>query len=134
MGGFPGPGRRVEEVRVYHLPSGRTRELQRVVDTVIDQNNRARTKVRVEAKPSYDCSCMPEDMSDIAECSNPECLAIVCRRHSFTCPGCGRVHCTACGKAAADEYGYFLICKKCWKKATTPRLVRWLKSLLWGEE
>jgi len=131
-GGFLGPGRISEHVQVYNLPSGRIRELRQIVETVIDDYNRARTNSRIEARPPLDCSCVPEDMTDIAECSNPECLAIVCTRHSFTCEECGGVFCLRCG--VADEYGYFRICKKSWKKMTTPRIVRWIKSLLWGEE
>ncbi len=131
MDSLLGPGRIVEHVQVYHLPSGRIWELRQIVETLRDRYGTFRTNSRIEAKPSYDCSCVPESMTDIAECSNPECLAIVCTRHSFTCEVCGKVYCTACG--VADEYG-FRICKKCWKKMTTPRLVRWIKSLFWGEE
>jgi hypothetical protein len=131
-GGFLGPGRIVEHVQVYNLPSGKIRELRQIIETVRDEYNNFRTNFRIAAGPPFDCSCMPEDMEDIAECSNPECRAIVCKRHSFTCQADGRVYCTACG--VADEYGYFRICRKCWRKMTTPRVVRWIKSLLWGEE
>ncbi len=131
-GGFLGPGRIVEQVQVYNLPSGRIRELRQIIETVRHEFNNFRTNSRIEARPPYDCSCVPESMTDIAECSNPECLVIVCSRHSFTCQVCGKVHCTACG--VADEYGYFRICRACYRELSTPWIFRWLRKIIWGEE
>jgi len=131
-GSFFAPGRIIEEVERYHLPSGRTRELRRMIRTVQDGLNTWRTASQVEATPPFDCSCVPVDMTDIAECSNPECLAIVCgSRHSFTCQACGKVHCTACGIADGD--GYFRICRACYRELRTPWIFRWLRRIFWGE-
>lgn len=128
-GGFIGPNRIVEEIERYHLPSGRFRILRSLRYTV-PEGETFRTRSEIEAVPGLDCGCQPRNMSDLTECV--ACQAIVCvSRHSFLCEKCGLTHCTACG--VADEYGYFRICKSCWREISTPSFIRFLKRLFWGE-
>lgn len=89
------PGRVIESTERYWFPSGRFRDLYRITSTLQGPDSVFRTLDFVEVKPPLDCSCIPQTMNDIAECTR--CQAITCRSvHSFTCPSCGCPHCTGC--------------------------------------
>lgn len=111
------PGRIIESVERYWLPSGRYRELRRSTCTMQDANGIFRTQEFVEAVPALDCSCIPATMNDIAECTL--CSAVCCAgKHSFTCR-CGAVCCSGCRREVevldeeSGEKKTLVLCKNC---------------------
>jgi len=80
--------------------------------------------------PSLDCSCQPISLDDVAQCSNPECKAVVCtRRHSGTCMNCGFVFCSPCMKGIRVNGQAVIVCKPCSELLTTTWLFRKIKAL-----
>ena len=129
------PGRVIEKVERYLFPSGKVRQLRRLVYTVQDSTGVFRTLEQVEAEPPLDCSCVPVDMHDLAECMR--CGSIVCAtKHSFTCPRCGKIYCSACGcdpaesKDPAVQLKGKKICRQCEKEASET-VIRKIFSKIW---
>ncbi len=128
--GFPPPGRFIETIRRHRTPSGQVRELRKIVETVCDSHGVYTTYESLEVVPPLDCSCLPESIHDVAECSR--CLSIVCQtKHATTCTACGRVHCSGCMTTITVEDEEISVCRDCEKKLNHPFLSR-VMNLLWG--
>jgi hypothetical protein len=124
-------GREIELVERVWLPSGRSRELWSTTLTRLDADGLFRTHQLLEARPPLDCSCVPEDICDVAECV--KCGAIVCASlHALTCPGCGRTHCLGCAKIVVVGQAALRLCNECTKELTTPGWLKFLTKLIWG--
>ncbi len=132
-------GRWIEEREVFALPSGREVTLIRRTLSLEDPPGIWRTVTESRVEPPLDCGCNPQDLHRIQECML--CLAIVDRRHSFDCPTCGLVACTACasqivvpdqvvvdGQIVATQRT-LRICKRCQEAAETPKWLQLLKSI-----
>lgn len=132
--GFSSPGRVIEVVERVRMPSGRLRELLKVIETTLDQHGVLRTYEHLESTPPLDCSDSPEDFLDAVECSG--CFSLVCSKHSGTCGenivcGCGQVFCGACLATVSIEGKEGKLCMKCAWKMNNPvlsALVEWV----WG--
>lgn len=128
--GIAALGRVIETTMRYHTPSGQVRELRKRVITIQDQQGIFRTDELIEVVPPLVCSCVPEHLSDLAECSR--CLSITCAsKHSQTCPLCGRPHCSACLTRLETEEGIIVACVTCAEQVKKP-LRTSLKKLIWG--
>ena len=105
------------------LPNGHLVEILSVVKTSLNDAD-AKT-IHVLSYPTTDCSCPVLTIESIRSCSNPRCLATVCRKHWGTCRKCGRGFCSAC--LTSDEMHGFtvVVCRRC----CTPGFVKFLKSL-----
>jgi hypothetical protein len=132
-------GRLIEERDIFSLPSGREVTLIRRTLSLEDPPGIWSTQRDSRVDPPLDDGCNPHDLHQIQECML--CLAIVCRRHSFDCPTCGLVACTACagqivvpdqaivgGQIVATERT-LRVCKKCQEAAETPKWLQLLKSI-----
>ena len=128
--GVTAPGRVIETTQRYHTPSGQVRELRKRVITLQNAPGIFRTDDLIEVIPPLACSCLPENMNDLAECSR--CLSLTCAsKHSQTCPLCGRPHCSACLTKLATEEGTIVVCVTCADQAKRP-LLTMMKKLIWG--
>jgi hypothetical protein len=131
----PAPGRLIETVERYCLPSGKVRELRKIIGTIQDPSGIFRTQELVEVVPALDCSCVPHDLHDIAECTR--CGSVMCAsKHSGTCPSCGQVYCTACLCEAEveDSEGVketIRVCRDCADEMARPVILKVLRKI-WG--
>ena len=128
----PAPGRRIENKQLVFLPSGAVREFYEIVETRLEPPMTYATYRQVGIRPGLDCSCEPKFVQDIAECSNQDCLAVTCLRHSGTCLLCGRVYCSACLRLVNNCGTLACICVLCEKDIKTPKIIKALKKLIWG--
>lgn len=122
------PGRVVKRVERYHLPSGRYREFRHVSVTGLDAQGVFRTDDHIEVVPPLDCSCIPDNMKDVVECT--ECLAVVCAsKHSATCPECGRVFCSACLNTIEVNDDRKTVCQTCRRDLTVHPVMKLVRKI-----
>lgn len=127
----PSIGRVIQTVERVRFPSGAVREFRLLIITFRDANGLFRTEELREIVPPLDCSCIPAALADASECTN--CSAIICSsKHSGTCRTCGRVFCTACASEVEVEGRVVRICRECIAEATTPKIIRFLRKVIWG--
>ena len=124
------PGRLIVNERPILFPSGAIREFYEIVITNLIPPMTYATYKKAGVRPGLDCSCQPQDMWDLSECSR--CLSVTCLRHSGTCVLCGRVYCTGCLVITEVSGNPCVICRDCDKDLNTPKAIKLLQKLFWG--
>lgn len=128
--GFPNitPARVVIHVERFNLPSGRCREFCKTVVTAPDASGVYRTEETVEVTPPLECSCIPEDLHDVVECTS--CAAIVCAtKHAAMCSRCGLVFCVVCLTTVQVDDAPIKLCEACRVQVACHPLIRLLKKI-----
>jgi len=125
------PGRIIENVQRYRLPSGKIRKVRTLIRTIMDQNSIYRTRQVIDVEPPLDCSCIPDNPSHIVECTR--CGSVVCQRHSSTCMVCGNVFCTGCLKRITVNGISAIVCRDCALDIKSSKLLKLLIHFFWGE-
>ena len=69
----------------------------------------------LDVLPTNSCNCTPESIDDAYLCSDSECGAVTCSRHTWTCGACGQVHCSNHSVAVECEGVVAVVCVRCSK-------------------
>lgn len=122
------PGRVIVVVQERRLADGRSTSFAKVTRTWLTPSGQFAT-VQREIMPATECGCSPLSLHDLYPCLL--CGSIVCGRHLFTCPLCGRGACAPCCRPKAVEGAAAVICSSC-AQGLRPSLLRrcwaWLRG------